>query len=266
MSASASTTAVGDMAEFVRDDALHLVGVGRRLQQAGMDVDGLFTGDEGVDRIVVDEDDLDVAGLSPAALTSGTDMSANIASVSASRRIDRSLRRLRGEQGGDGGEGEEVLHVEGPVRDGTDRSIGMAVGQVTAKRRMQAGMRRAVGARLNGGECARVRRRPEGGNPPRTCYTPTPVSWRPKLPAPPVSPCSATMAGCAGSRAVVGALVGEGAGDPRRAGADRLWRAVGDDPARAAVGCAPTNRRRRPTCAASTARRSSPMPANAASS
>ena len=52
---------VGDVPQFVRDDALHLIGAGRRLQQARMDVDGLAARDEGVDRIVVDQDDLDVA-------------------------------------------------------------------------------------------------------------------------------------------------------------------------------------------------------------
>ena len=53
--------AVGDMPQFVRDHALHLVRGRRLAQQARMDIDGLTARDEGVDRIVVDEDDADVA-------------------------------------------------------------------------------------------------------------------------------------------------------------------------------------------------------------
>ena len=60
--------AVGDVAELVRDHALDLVGVVGGLDQARMDVDGLPAGDEGVDRVVVDQHDLDVARVEPGRL------------------------------------------------------------------------------------------------------------------------------------------------------------------------------------------------------
>ena len=60
--------AAGDVAELVRDHALHLVGIVGRGDQAGMDVDDLAAGDEGVDLAVVDQDDLDVLGLKPGRL------------------------------------------------------------------------------------------------------------------------------------------------------------------------------------------------------
>ena len=41
--------AAGDMAELVRDHALHLIGIVGRGEQAAMDVDDLAAGDEGVD-------------------------------------------------------------------------------------------------------------------------------------------------------------------------------------------------------------------------
>jgi hypothetical protein len=53
--------AVGDVAEFVRDHALDFVRIVRRLEQARMDIDGLAARDERIDRIVVDQHDLDVA-------------------------------------------------------------------------------------------------------------------------------------------------------------------------------------------------------------
>ena len=60
--------AAGDVAELVGDHALDLVGVVGGGDQAGMDVDDLAAGDEGVDRLVVDEDDLDVLGPEPGRL------------------------------------------------------------------------------------------------------------------------------------------------------------------------------------------------------
>ena len=61
-SCDADDVAAGDVADLVGDDALHLVGVVGGGDQARMDVDDLAAGDEGVDRPVVDQDDLDVVG------------------------------------------------------------------------------------------------------------------------------------------------------------------------------------------------------------
>ena len=53
----------GNVSQLVGDHALDLVGVLGPGEQAGMDVDDLAPGDEGVDRIVVDEDDSDILRL-----------------------------------------------------------------------------------------------------------------------------------------------------------------------------------------------------------
>ena len=63
--AEADDMAAGNMAQFVRDHALDLVGTVRRLDQAGMDIDRLPPRHEGVDAGIVDEDDVDVSGLQP---------------------------------------------------------------------------------------------------------------------------------------------------------------------------------------------------------
>ena len=60
--------AAGDMAELVGDDALHLVDVVGRGDQARLDVDHLAAGDEGVDLRVVDQDDLDACRVEPGGL------------------------------------------------------------------------------------------------------------------------------------------------------------------------------------------------------
>ncbi len=58
----------GDVAELVGDHALDLVGGLRRIDQAGVNVDRLPAGDEGVDRRIVDQHDLDIAGLEAGSL------------------------------------------------------------------------------------------------------------------------------------------------------------------------------------------------------
>src|SRR3546814_21009303 len=55
--------AAGDMAELVSYDALHLVGGLGGGDQAGKNLDNLAAGDEGVDVVAVEPDDLDVVGL-----------------------------------------------------------------------------------------------------------------------------------------------------------------------------------------------------------
>ena len=60
--------AAGDVAELVRDHALHLVGIVGRGDQARMDVDDLAAGDEGVDLGIADQHDLDVLRLQPGRL------------------------------------------------------------------------------------------------------------------------------------------------------------------------------------------------------
>ena len=78
----------GDVAELVGDHALHLVGIVGDGDQAGMKIDDLAAGDEGVDLAVLDQDDLDIARARAAAASiSGRAMSRSRASVSASRRI-----------------------------------------------------------------------------------------------------------------------------------------------------------------------------------
>ena len=50
--------AIGDMAQFMSDHALHLIGVVGRLDQPGIHVDGLAARGEGVDRIgILDQHD-----------------------------------------------------------------------------------------------------------------------------------------------------------------------------------------------------------------
>ena len=58
--ADADGVAAGDVAKLVGDDALQLVGVVGRDEQAGVDIDDLAAGDEGVDLGIVEQDDLDV--------------------------------------------------------------------------------------------------------------------------------------------------------------------------------------------------------------
>ncbi len=60
LSPRADDVAAGDVAELVRDHALHFVGVLGGVDQARMDVDPLAARDEGVDRGIVDQHDLDV--------------------------------------------------------------------------------------------------------------------------------------------------------------------------------------------------------------
>ena len=60
--------APGDVAELVRDHALQLVDVVDRLDEAGLDVDRLPGGDEGVDFRVVEQDDADAVGVEPGRL------------------------------------------------------------------------------------------------------------------------------------------------------------------------------------------------------
>ena len=69
--AEADDMAAGDMAQFVRNHALNLVGAVRRVDQAGMDVDRLSPRHEGVDAGIVDEDDVYVPGLQPCRLDQG---------------------------------------------------------------------------------------------------------------------------------------------------------------------------------------------------
>jgi len=61
----ADHVAARDVAQFVRQHALHLIGGIGRLDQPCMDVDPLPAGNEGVDRIVVDQHHLDRAGIHP---------------------------------------------------------------------------------------------------------------------------------------------------------------------------------------------------------
>src|SRR3546814_4666477 len=63
--------AAGDMAELVRYDALHLVGGLGGGDQAGKNIDNLAAGDEGVDVVAVEQDDLDVVGLKSGGLLEG---------------------------------------------------------------------------------------------------------------------------------------------------------------------------------------------------
>ena len=56
-----------DMAKFMRDDALNFVGGSGCVDQAGMEVNGLATGDKRVDRFVVNQNDLDIGGVKPCA-------------------------------------------------------------------------------------------------------------------------------------------------------------------------------------------------------
>ena len=60
--------AAGDVAELVRDHALDLVGIVGGGDQARMQIDDLAAGDEGVDLLIVDEDDAHVLGLKPGRL------------------------------------------------------------------------------------------------------------------------------------------------------------------------------------------------------
>ena len=53
------------MADLMRDHALDLARVIRRLDQARMDIDDLAARDEGVDRRIVEHHDLEIAGRQP---------------------------------------------------------------------------------------------------------------------------------------------------------------------------------------------------------
>ena len=66
--ADADDVSAGDMAQFVRDHALQLIGIVGRGQQAAVDIDDLPAGDEGVDLGIVDQHDLDVGGVEPGGL------------------------------------------------------------------------------------------------------------------------------------------------------------------------------------------------------
>ena len=57
--------AAGDVAELVRDHPLNLVGAVRRVDQAGVEIDHLPACNEGVDRRVVDQHHVDIAGPQP---------------------------------------------------------------------------------------------------------------------------------------------------------------------------------------------------------
>jgi hypothetical protein len=61
--AKANGVAAGDMPDLVRDDALDLVGIIGRLDQAAVQIHGLAGGDESVDRRVIEQDDLDAFGV-----------------------------------------------------------------------------------------------------------------------------------------------------------------------------------------------------------
>ena len=58
------------------------------ISRPGLDIDRLAGGDEGVDLRVVEQDDVDRLGSSPAAAISGLEMSRNSSSVSLSRSTD----------------------------------------------------------------------------------------------------------------------------------------------------------------------------------
>ena len=60
--------AAGDVAKLVRDHALQLVDIVGRDDQAGLDIDHLARRDEGVDLVVLEQDDLDAAGVEPGRL------------------------------------------------------------------------------------------------------------------------------------------------------------------------------------------------------
>ena len=62
----ADRVAAGDVAELVRDDALQLVHIVGRLEQARLDIDRLARGDEGVDLGIVEQDDVDAVGVEAA--------------------------------------------------------------------------------------------------------------------------------------------------------------------------------------------------------
>ena len=62
---AADRVAGDDVAQLVRDHALHLVHVVRRLDQAGLEIDGLAGRDEGVDLGVVEKDDVDAVRIEP---------------------------------------------------------------------------------------------------------------------------------------------------------------------------------------------------------
>ena len=60
--------AAGDVAKFVREHALDLVGGPRFVDQAGVDIDSLPACHKSVDRFVIDQHELDIAGLQLAGL------------------------------------------------------------------------------------------------------------------------------------------------------------------------------------------------------
>ena len=61
----ANRMAADDMAQFVREHALHLFGGVRGLDQPGKDIDILAAGDECVDATVAEQVDTDLPGLQP---------------------------------------------------------------------------------------------------------------------------------------------------------------------------------------------------------
>ncbi len=110
--------AAGDMAKFVGDDALHFIGIVGGGDEAAMDIDNLPARDEGVDVLVIDEDDLDVARLQPCGLN---DRRGHIVEQFFGFRVAQNALRLRGaghHQAGEreqesGKTGESALKEEG---------------------------------------------------------------------------------------------------------------------------------------------------------
>ena len=87
--------AAGDVAAFMRHDADQLVGRLGPHDQAGVDEDALAARDESVERVVLDDHDLDPLGSRPAARQTGTTMARIVFSISASRMQIESLTLLR---------------------------------------------------------------------------------------------------------------------------------------------------------------------------
>ena len=63
--AVAQYVSAGNVAQLVSDHALDFLGGIGRFDQARMDIDNLPARDEGIDRAIVDEDDIDIFGLQP---------------------------------------------------------------------------------------------------------------------------------------------------------------------------------------------------------
>ena len=54
-----------DVAKFMRDHALNLICGCGRMDQASMQINSLTAGNEGIDRFVVDQDDIDIGRFKP---------------------------------------------------------------------------------------------------------------------------------------------------------------------------------------------------------